>query len=168
LSVATIARAEYVDFAAIEPYVDLVNIMAYDLDNPPYHHAPLFRSNMTHQISCEESVLAHIKAGIPPEKLTLGIPFYGHISKEMNLKNGDYKNLVTVTKFTRCWDDVAKVPYMTNENGEYICSYEDPRSIECKCQYIKKMQLAGAMYWEYNCDDDNSTLIKAVYNSMTK
>ena len=41
LSCATIADARFVDFKAIEPYVDLVNIMMYDVGNPPYHHAAL-------------------------------------------------------------------------------------------------------------------------------
>lgn len=56
LTLASVASGKYIDFAAIEPYIDFVNIMTYDVANPPYHHAPLFRSDLTRGTSCDEAV----------------------------------------------------------------------------------------------------------------
>ena len=42
LTLASAASAEYIDFKAIEPYMDFVNIMAYDMANAPKHHSALY------------------------------------------------------------------------------------------------------------------------------
>ncbi len=44
LTLATAAGAGYIDFRGIDPYIDFVNIMAYDMGNPPQHHAALYNS----------------------------------------------------------------------------------------------------------------------------
>ena len=36
LTIATAATGRYYDFRAIEPYVDYVNIMAYDMEEAPF------------------------------------------------------------------------------------------------------------------------------------
>lgn len=77
LTMASSSSARYVDFKDCVDYLNFVNIMTYDMGKPPCHNAGLYKSSMTRR-SCDESVALHIKAGIPPEKLALGIPFYGH------------------------------------------------------------------------------------------
>ena len=163
LSCATIADARYVDFKAIEPYVDLVNIMMYDVGNPPYHHAALYRSEMSGRVTAEEAVQAHLDAGVSINKLVLGVPFYGRSVKGF----GDtaYGALVNRHDVTRMWDDVAKVPYLVKD-GEMVCTYEDAESLGWKCRFIKEKGLRGAMYWEYRCDDETGTLRRAVWNGI--
>ncbi|MBQ2399455.1 MAG: glycoside hydrolase, partial [Muribaculaceae bacterium] len=78
LTLASIASAKYIDFKAIEPIIDFVNLMVYDVARPPYHHAPLYKSNMTNSVTCQESVALHMEAGLPADKIVLGMPFYGH------------------------------------------------------------------------------------------
>ena len=164
LSCATIADAKYVDFKAIEPYVDLVNIMMYDVGNPPYHHASLYRSEMSGRVTAEEALQAHLDAGMPVNKLVLGVPFYGRSVKDF----GDvaYGALVKRNDVTRMWDDVAKTPYLINNDGEMVCSYEDAESLGWKCLFIKEKGMRGAMYWEYRCDDEKGTLRNAVWNGI--
>ena len=163
LSCATIADARYVDFKAIEPYVDLVNIMMYDVDNPPYHHAALYRSEMSGRVTAQEALQAHLDAGMPVNKLVLGVPFYGRSVKGF----GDtaYGALVKRTDVTRMWDDVAKVPYLVKD-GEMVCTYEDAESLAWKCRFIHETGMRGAMYWEYRCDDEAGTLRNAVWNGV--
>lgn len=160
LTLASVASGQYIDFAAIEPYIDFVNIMTYDIANPPYHHASLFRSDMTKGVSCEEAVNAHVKAGMPVHRLVLGIPFYGHGTGAMQFCN--YKDIVKQTEYTRKWDETAQVPYLADSSGKMVCTYEDAESIGYKCNYINSRGMLGAMYWDYDGDDAEGTLQKAV------
>lgn len=164
LSCATIADARFVNFKAIEPYVDLVNIMMYDVGNPPYHHAALYRSDMSGRVTAQEAVQAHLDAGIPANKLVLGVPFYGRSVKGF----GDtaYGALVGRSDVARMWDDVAKVPYLADSEGRMVCTYEDAESLAWKCKFIKQAGMRGAMYWEYRCDDKAGTLRHAVWNGI--
>ena len=162
LTFASVSSAQYVDFKAVEPFVDFVNIMSYDMDMPPYHHNALYPSENTRPgpgRSCAEAVESHISAGIPPHKLTLGIPFYGKPT------NNPIKfwQIRDQNELREQWDDVAKVPYLTNAQGEYVFTYENPRSIALKCEFVKEKGLLGAMYWEFSHDDYLGSLQKAVY-----
>ena len=163
LSCATIADARFVDFKAIEPYVDLVNIMMYDVGNPPYHHASLYRSEMSGRVTAQEALQAHLDAGMPVNKLVLGVPFYGRSVKGFG--DASYGALVKRTDVTRMWDDVAKVPYLIKD-GEMVCTYEDAESLAWKCKFIKETGMRGAMYWEYRCDDKVGTLRHAVWDGV--
>lgn len=164
LSCATIADARFVDFKAIEPYVDLVNIMMYDVGNPPFHHAALYRSEMSGRVTAQEALQAHLDAGMPVDKLVLGVPFYGRSVKGFG--DTSFGALAKRTDVTRMWDDVAKVPYLVNNEGEMVCTYEDAESLAWKCRFIHEKGMRGAMYWEYRCDDEAGTLRKAVWNGV--
>lgn len=52
----------------------------------------------------------------------------------------------TVPGWTKHWDDIAKVPYVTN--GKYFVSYDDEESIQYKAEYIRDNQLAGTIIWQ--------------------
>lgn len=161
LTFASSSSARYVDFKAVDPYVDFINIMTYDMGMPPYHHAGLYRSDKTIRLSVEESVEAHINAGIVPQKLTLGIPFYGK-----GLPNIRFQDIPNLSNYTEQWDDVAKAPYLTNAAGEFVFTFENVRSIAYKCEFLKRKGLLGAMYWQYDQDDSSGTLRKAVYDGV--
>lgn len=166
LTFASAANANYVDFRSVEPYLDFVNIMTYDLNNPsndpyPYHNAGLYRSEHTWSLSIEESVQAHIDSGIPPSKLTLGIPFGGK-----GLRGVRYENIDTLSGYTKEWDDIAKAAYLVDAEGKFVHSYEEPRAIAYKTQYLNNKGLLGAMYWQYSSDDSLGTLRKAVYEGV--
>jgi len=163
LTFASSANAKYVDFKAVEPLMDFINVMTYDINQPPLHHAGLFRSDMTGSLSCEESVAAHHEAGVPMNKLVLGLPFYG---KGMRGGAGNYRSLMNRIDLIEMWDDVAKAPYMVDIQGQVVTNHENPRSVAEKCRYLLKNGMRGAMYWEYSQDDDNLTMVKAVYNSV--
>jgi chitinase len=165
LTFASAANARYVDFRAVDPYVDFVNIMTYDMGNPPLHHAALFRSENT-RLSAAESVDLHVEAGVPLHKLTLGIAFYGRASHESISNFIDYRNIIRLEGFTQQWDDVSKTPYRTDAEGKIVLSYENARSIALKCEYLLEKGMLGAMYWDYNGDDAEGTLRKAVYNGV--
>jgi chitinase len=168
LTLATVASGKYIAFSDINPVVDFVNIMTYDSGNPPFHHASLFRSPMSGGTTCEEAVIAHVAAGMPIEKLVLGIPFYGRGNKKEINGFVDYKNLITLSDYEEKWDEVAKAPYLVNAEGEFVCTYETPASILLKCQFLKEKGMLGAMYWEYAGDTEDGVLRQAVFQGVTQ
>jgi chitinase len=167
LTLATSADARYIDFKSIEPVVNFVNIMTYDMGSPPTHNAGLYRSKYTGWISVDEAVTAHVNAGMPIQKLVLGIPFYGH-GKSGIANFIDYKEVIKLSGFKNQWDSLAKVPYLENDKGEFVCTYENPESIKIKCEYLLNRGMLGAMYWEYAGDTEDGVLRKAVYTNVNK
>jgi hypothetical protein len=51
LTAAAIAYAKYIDFRSCIKYMNFVNIMAYDVADPPKHHTTLFRSPLSGKIT---------------------------------------------------------------------------------------------------------------------
>jgi chitinase len=164
LTLATAAGAGYIDFKGINPYIDFVNIMSYDMANAPKHHSALYSSENSGNMTGNLAVEAHIAAGIPANKLTLGMPFYGRGGALFqNMGYGQMKNL---DEYTEKWDDVAKVPYLVNKDGIFVFGYENPRSLKIKCQYILDKGLLGGMYWDYAGDNENGDLRRTVYECL--
>ncbi len=166
LTLASVCSGDYIDFKGIMPYVDFVNIMNYDMENPPKHNAPLYQSSkFGGWMNCDQAVKAHISKGVPVEKLVFGLPFYGH-GKDVFDSFTDFKNVKIPAGYTDRWDDEAKVPYVTDKNGQFVLSYDNARSIGIKCDYIIEKGMRGAMFWDDAGDDSNHTLHKAIANKL--
>lgn len=163
LTLASVASAEYIDFPSILPYIDFVNTMTYDMANAPKHHAALYRSEISGKITGEESVQAHLDAGVPADKLVMGMPFYGRGGGEGFPRFYDFNKKGYSKEYTEKWDDIAKVPYLIDSNGRMVLGFENLRSIGFKCQYILNKQLRGGMYWEYSDDNDQGDFCRTVY-----
>jgi chitinase len=166
LTLASHAGAKFIDFAAIRDVIDFVNIMVYDVDRPPYHHSAIFASPIARKWTCETAINAHISAGLPPEKLVLGLPFYGHGDGKAIPDFINYSEIIRLKGFKKKWDETAQVPYLQDANGRLVCAYDDEKSLALKCAYIKSRGGRGAMYWQYDCDDADGTLRKCVYNAV--
>ena len=159
---ASEAKANYVDWNSALQYLDFVNIMSYDMGKPPTHNAALYPSTMS-KMSCDEAVAKHYAKGVPYDKMTLGMAFFGRVDR--NILQGDeldYNEIIGLTGFNKCWDDVAKVPYLTDDYGTLVLSYDDEVSIGLKADYVKQKGLLGAMYWNIEADDSAWTLSKAI------
>ena len=158
----------------VQQYTDFINIMSYDYaggwDTISSHHTNLYASSDdTSQGSTDKSVKAFMAAGVPAKKIVVGMGFYGK-GWEMQTtdNNGLYRRARTGARaggfnylkdslenkkgFIKYWDDVAKAPYLFNPQTKVFITYDDERSIREKCAYIKKNNLAGAMFWEYGHD----------------
>jgi chitinase len=108
-------------------------------------------------------------AGVPSEKIVIGIAFYGKgWQMESTDNNGLYgkavkqargggftylkDSLVNKNGYKQYWDGKAKAPFLFNPEKKIFISYDDERSVKEKCKYVKRHHLAGAMFWEYNSD----------------
>jgi GH18 family chitinase len=162
LTLASVGSAQYIDFRSCVQYLDLVNVMAYDMGSAPKHHAALYRSKHVGWNCASEAVEAHRKAGVPSGKIVLGMPFYGRGKSGVYMKYAD----INKQKLKEKWDNVGKAPYLADEKGEFAIGYESPSSIAVKCAYIKEQGLRGAMYWEYADDNEQGDLQRAVWQGI--
>ena len=174
ISFASSSSAQYVDWPEAIKYLDYVNVMTYDMGKPPYHNSTLYHSSLTRSISCEESVEKHRRAGVPLGRQNLGVPFYGHgiDPYEEDVRYKDIVDILAATSGTyagkniRHWDDVAKVPYLTDEAGNMLLGYDDPESVTWKGRFAREKDLMGAMFWEYRHDDGSGSLRKALWQAV--
>lgn len=166
LTLASVWTAKYIDFKAIVPYIDFVNVMSYDMTpaSEGRPHAPLFASPEAGRNTADSALTAHLKAGIPADKIVLGIPFYGR-GTGVYPDYVDYKDLKVLPGTKEVWDSVAQTPYMADSiTGKILMGFENERSNAIKLHYIKEKGLRGAMYYEY-CSD-NGTLSRQVADSL--
>lgn len=163
---------DHTEMDKVQLYTDYINIMSYDFDGDSIssHHTNLFTSkNYEHLSSTHKSVQRFIKAGVPADKIVVGVAFYGKgrqldtaVTKGLyskfvsRIRGGGYTYLkdsvVNQNGYTRHWDKKAKAPYLFNKEKKIFITYDDEKSIKHKCKYILKNDLAGAMFWEYSSD----------------
>ena len=174
----------------VQRYVDTVNLMTYDYYEPGSesitgNHSPLYADPADPKAaSSADTVRAFQRAGVPAEKILLGVPFYGHEWGQVKDQNhglfqvgkavpGAYTPFSVIyttmlaSGFTRHWDDASKVPYLYNPQQQIFVSYEDPESLKLKCQYIRSQKLAGIMFWEYS-GDSNGKLLQTINTELRK
>lgn len=191
LTIAAGAQPDYVEATNMDEaarYLDMVNLMTYDFtgewDPRTGHHSGLFPSDHIDKgNSTVEAVERFKEAGVPPEKLVVGVPFYGRGWKDVEPVNNGlgqpgeghrhirlwYEDIINTyipdPSFESHWDETAGVPYLYSEEKGIFITYEDPRSIEQKCRYIRENDLKGVMFWQYFADYEEE-LLSAVYQSL--
>ena len=166
VTAATVCNANYIDFRSCIQYMDLVNVMAYDMGNAPKHHAALFPSPHAGYCTSSQAVEAHLKAGVPREKLVMGVPFYGK-GKRDDEGLREYRRSGRLPEgYAHHWDDEGRFPYITNAQGEFVWGYENARSLAEKCQYILDQHLRGGMYWDYASDTPQGDERRTLYLSL--
>ena len=185
ISFASSSSGKYVDWKTAIKYIDYVNVMTYDMGAAPNgHNSPLHKSSRFTHRSWDEAVDAHVKAGVPKDRQVMGVPFYGKAEKnpaegtkifEYSVKyneipdilnKGLYKGKPLARAVRRQWDPVAMVPFLVDETGKNVLSYDDPESVEAKGTYVKANGHLGAMFWEYRGDIGDHALLKALVKGV--
>jgi chitinase len=166
-------------------YLDYINLMAYDFyvaGDTAGHHSNLYASeNYNKEQSGDRAFREYTRAGVPAQKLVLGIPFYGR-SWYMNTsdhhginrgvqslaRGGGYTyvkdSIATRVGFVRHWDDKAKAPYLFNEVTRQLVTYDDEESVKLKCAYVRDHKMAGVMFWQY-ASDPKKYLLTAIHET---
>ena len=189
----TIASAdrEYFRFTEMDRlhvYLDWINVMSYDFFNSltptTGHHAGLYASAFAapDDRNADASVKQHLAAGIPPQKLVLGVAFYGRgFTGVTPLHDGvnqpyqrfeaahPYSELVAKfidsNGFVREWDAKAQAPFLWNGQTHAFITYDDPQSIAIKAEYVRKHGLGGVMFWELS-QDSGEVLVDAIVKGL--
>ncbi|MDX8399209.1 MAG: glycosyl hydrolase family 18 protein, partial [Gallionellaceae bacterium] len=82
----TTAMISFFPIKAMAEYIDYVNVMAYDYhgawDVTTNNLAPLYQdpndpSDFAKELNVNTAIDVYVKLGMPPEKIVLGVPFYG-------------------------------------------------------------------------------------------
>jgi chitinase len=183
LSIASADREyfEHTEMGKLHVYLDWLNVMAYDFFNSltptTGHHAGLYQSALAAagDRNADSSIRQHLAAGIPPEKLVLGVAFYGrgftgvkpvnhgvnqpYARFEAEHSYAEIRNmLIGGEGFVRGWDDRAKAPYLWNEASKTFITYDDRESLALKADYVREHHLGGMMFWELSQDYEDELL----------
>ncbi len=162
-------------------YMDWVNVMTYDFhgawETTTNFHSPLYHDpadpapGVLAKYNSDDGIQALITAGMPRNKILLGVPFYGRGWKGVAAgPNGnglyqsttgaasatyeagieDYKVLINKVG-TRTLHPVTKQLMLYTPTGEWW-SYDDPAVIAIKMKYVRDQNLRGAFSWELDGD----------------
>ncbi|KAM0549097.1 hypothetical protein ACHAPJ_009552 [Fusarium lateritium] len=189
LSIAAPAGAEKYEklhLAIVGEIVDNINLMAYDYagswDDISGHNANLFKyPGSANDFNTDGTVKAYIEAGVPAEKIVLGMPLYGR-SFEGNSGIGksysdvgqgswergvwDYK-VLPKPGANLMYDASAEAFYSYDDTTEELISYDTPDIVRKKVEYIHKHGLGGSMFWEASADKGgDESLIGTSYEAL--
>ncbi len=172
------------DFAAIAPLVDQVGVMNYDYTGPWSQTtgflAPLFTSpaDLRHSNSIEKNIAEYQAAGVPAEKLLMGVPFYGYSWTAVEHTNnglfqtghavhGDqpYRYIRTLAAASSVYRDPrSQAPWLFD--GETFWTYEDAVSVRYKVSYAANKRLGGVMIWELSDDTTDAELLNTAHQAL--
>jgi chitinase len=190
LTIAASARLREIaniEIARIDPLLDFINVMTYDYHSAPgttNFNAPLYaaKGDPTPTINIDVTMRAFLDAGVPANKLLVGIPFYGHSYGSVpvvsgglfqrgtanptgwNQQDGDWKVLAQTRlkdpRYVRYWEPSARVPWLYDSTSGTWVSYDDPQSVGEKARYVREHSLGGVVIWELGGDD--GSLMRAI------
>jgi chitinase len=170
-----------IDWDAVMPLVDFVNLMTYDLVNGystvTGHHTPL-ADYLPDQQSTQKCVNWLLNKKVLADKLIIGAAFYARIwehvadsnhglyAKGKFLKAVSFKDFAAYfnssSGFKYYWDRKAKAPYQYNRQKKLFATFDDERSIAEKIKFINEKKLGGVMFWELTEDKISGGLVDAI------
>jgi GH18 family chitinase len=174
---------------------DFINTMTYDLkgawdpitghQGQIFDHTPGAPSGPRYAV--DDSIQIMLKAGCDPQKLALGIPFYARTFK--NVASGPnpnlpglfqphggvafnaqgvipYSQVVSDPSFHVYWDDISQASFAYSPSKQIFASFDNPKAIRVKTDYIKKYHLKGGFYWLIGQDDSQDSLLNVLSGDL--
>jgi chitinase len=174
LSTAAGAFKSYLDntdMGSAQQYLDYINLMTYDYSGgrTAWHHTNLYASKYYKSTEfADNAVIQFMAAGVPANKMVMGIAFYGRISNLVVGAKGIGDTIATFGRgkgYTAIKDSLmkqagyklyrdrqAKASYLYNAQTRQFVTFDDEWSVKKKCKYVLNKKLAGVMFWEYDSD----------------
>lgn len=170
-----------IDWKTIEPYIDFVNLMSYDLvggyATVTGHQTPLYSPSEKEQ-SADRAIRYLDEIKFPLNKVIIGGTFYTRSWINVaDTNNGLYqsgkfyqftdhkKNIDILTEsngYTRYWDEKAQAAHWYNREKGIFVTGDDKQSFRAKSDYVKKKRLGGLMFWELPLDTPDNDLLNAI------
>ncbi len=196
------AEIAHFEINRIYPFVDWITVMAYAFytssSKITNFNAPLYPTSTDPgdvakrlPYNGDAAVKTYLAAGVPVEKLSLGVPFYGRAWEGVPANNhglyqpnsgpfadtsvpqgawsaeGEitYKALEEyyLGNWPRFWQSEAQEPWLYNQSLQVMVTYEDPLSLSAKADYARSNHLGGISVWQISGDDDQHSLVDSLY-----
>lgn len=173
------------DFREIASLVDEVGVMNYDYTGPWNRTtgflAPLFAGpGADPSGSIARSMERYRAAGVPAEKLLMGVPFYGYSWTAVSTANnglfqsgqgvrGDrpYRYIRTLTgQFSVHRDPLSHAEWLFDGTTFWTC--DDPVSVRYKASYAAREHLGGVMVWELAEDTPDAELLHVAHRALER
>jgi chitinase len=179
-------KMRYTDPAAYSRSLDWINLMTYDFHGAWSKQGPTgFQSNLytdpasgdSSPRSVEAGVNRFMKAGVPADKIVVGVPFYARGWSGVGAaNNGLYQpatgaaqgfeegaeqySTIAARGLTTFYHPLTKQLW-TYDQGTFW-TYDDPRVIREKADYVRAKGLRGLMSWSLDQDDSAFSLSRAM------
>lgn len=203
-------KLENYEMAELASHLDWVNVMAYDFRGAwdlshTAHHAPLRRNpadpsgdpGIREKYNVAWTLNAWVDAGVPADKVVMGLPFYGRawggvpsaggglFQPATHMPWGTWDDAATgatgLNEFWELelfeaspdyavhWDPASKASYLYNPGAEggHFISYESARSLRRKLRLVNRKGFGGVMFWELSCDR-NGTLTDVIQQHLRR
>ncbi|KAI9009782.1 glycosyl hydrolases family 18-domain-containing protein [Gaertneriomyces semiglobifer] len=175
-------------------YLDHINLMAYDLNgswNKLTNHQAHFHDRLPGtsgpQYELEAAIKSFTDGGCGPDKLVLGVPFYGRAFKDVDpgpdpAKPGLYQphggnayneqGILSFGEISRnpawkvFWDGDAKASAAYNAQDRTFVTFDTVEAVKYKIDEIKRRNMKGAMYWLMGQDDSQNTLLSTLAQGL--
>jgi chitinase len=174
--------------ARLEPNLDFIQVMSYDVHGPwkegghyshSGHNAPLHETDSDpidgNRLSFERFARYWESKGFPKSKIVMGIPCFGHgfavgewgkeperKARYPDVKFTQIKGFLA-SGWTRKWDAQSKVPWLVSPDHNEMISYDDEESSAAKGQWAKQAGVRGIFFWEISQDyvDSENRIVNA-------
>ena len=177
------------DLAGTAKELTFINLETYDYNGPWQNEtgfvAPLYQTEFDPytNLNVNYTVQAYLSAGVPPEKILLGIPFYGYgwtvNSGAPADRNGQYVSATPFASATLEYNYIAttllpmyeifrdrrgETPWLYDSvSTQSFVTYDDAISIDNKMEYVKAKNLRGAFAWELSGDLPDGHLVNTMF-----
>lgn len=175
------------DVIAMDPYVDLFFVMAYDYYWNGSAQAgpvsPLYSLTSTYDYSLARTVSAYETAGVDKEKFILGVPYYGRQWKTQSntipspiLANGSALTYANVRNNSGTYNSVRYVWEQNSHSSCYIFFQNDnwnqcfiglDRDLRKKYDLVNYRGLGGIGIWALGYDDGYPDLWQAISDKFS-
>ena len=176
---------ESVDWNAVVPLVDFVNLMTYDLVNGysqlTGHHTLLYDQRPGEE-STRKCVEWLLNKNVDPGKLIVGVAFYARVWEHVEndnhglyqpgkfLKSVKYKDFATYftdsSGYEYFWDEKANAPFQYSASKKSFATFDDKRSIKAKTEFVRRKKLGGMMFWELSEDVPRDGLLEEISRGL--
>jgi chitinase len=174
--------------------VDFLNVMTYDYYGGATvagFNAPLYgaTNDPAPKRNVDSTVAMYLRAGLPPSKLVVGVPFYartyanvppvndglfqahsGTPPREWTGANVDVSHLTRAkldsAGFRVLTEPKAQAPFAYNPATGVWITFDDAESLKRKADYVRARGLRGMMIWEAGSDDGRMT--KVINDALTR
>ncbi|KZM22263.1 Chitinase [Ascochyta rabiei] len=182
-------RYTVLPIAAMDPYVDDWNLMAFDYMGPGFSNFTGHLSNVhpsksnpvTTDFNTVQAVDYYKKHISSPRKIILGMPMYGRSFANTNglgqKFNGsgdgtweagvlDYK-VLPLNGSTVYTDKKVIASWSYDNKTKQLVSFDTPEVQTLKAKYLKKEKLGGAWWWDSSSDrTDDKSLVGTVSKAL--